>query len=327
MNLKKCSLLPIEYHMDSLPCCFELRITGFEKHHNPASYFTLAPEHRDCEKWYNEFIDKIIYNSGKKFLPIVRIGDGEFLLLLGDVPQDFRFSLIEKIKLKLVKIKWQFLLKGGISAYTVGHYHSGNYTFKECINARNELPQIIGDLSRKGILAPMTMFKVPTEPFAERYFSYFDRWLKKHSIIFTNDNYCPQYFIYSALTGSRRSELLLGRRILIINGAQEEKKQKIINGLIKEGVADVQWLHISLERSMFDIIDVTPYIGKVDLAIVGAGLGKFHIFAQLEELNVPCIDAGYIFEVWADNKNKFKRDFCASDEDWFSQNKISKARN
>ncbi len=310
--------------MDTLPCHFELRIPGFEKNHNPACYYTLAPEVRDCENWYNEFIDEIINSVGKKFLPIVRIGDGEFLLLLGDVPVDFRFSIIEKIKLYLVKIKWQFLLKGGISAKTVGQYHSGRYTLKECLIARNELPQIIRDLSTKGMLAPMTMFKVPTEPFAERYFPYFDSWLKKYSISLNNKNYCPQYFIYSALTGSRRSELLFGRRILIINGALGAKQHQIITGLKKEGVSEVHWLQISSDRSMFDIIDVTPYIGKVDFAFVGAGLGKFHIFAQLKDLEVPCIDAGYVFEVWSDEENKFKRDFCATDEDWFRRNQIGK---
>ena len=321
MTQKKSSLLPKEYNMTTLPSYFQLSIPGFKENQDPTSYYTLAPRKRDCEKWYNEFIDKIIEASGKKFLPIVRIGDGELLLLLGDVPLDFRFSFIKKIKLKLIKLKWKFLLKGGVSAQTVGHYHSGRYTFKECLDARNELPQIIKELSMKGILAPMTMFKAETEPFAERYFPYLDSWLKKYSINFNDNNYYPQYFIYSAFTGLRRSELIEGRRILIINGAQEEKQQQIINGLKKEGASEIHWLQISLDRSMFDIIDVKPYIGKVDLAFVGAGIGKFHIFTQLEKLNIPCIDSGYLFEVWADPNNKFKRDFCASDEDWDKLNK------
>ena len=67
---------------------------------------------------------------------------------------------------------------------------------------------------------------------------------------------------------------------------------------------------------MYDSIDVAPFCGKVDLALVGAGIGKMSIFLQMEELKVPCIDAGYVFEVWKDPNNKWKRVICASDNDW-----------
>ena len=36
----------------------------------------------------------------------------------------------------------------------------------------------------------------------------------------------------------------------------------------------------------------------------------------MEPLSVPCIDAGFIFEVWADPSSKWERDFCAPDEDY-----------
>ena len=67
---------------------------------------------------------------------------------------------------------------------------------------------------------------------------------------------------------------------------------------------------------MFDIINVQPYVGKVDLAFVGAGIAKPHILLQMRDLNVPCIDAGFVFEVWANPENKWKRPFCANDMDY-----------
>jgi hypothetical protein len=102
---------------------------------------------------------------------------------------------------------------------------------------------------------------------------------------------------------------------LVINGAQEEKKQKIIEGLKREGVSEVFWCSISLKRSLYDFIDIEPFVGKIDLAFVGAGIGKFNIFPQLERLNVPCIDAGFVFEIWIDPKNKWERPCCASNDD------------
>ena len=258
----------------------------------------------------------------KNFLPVVRIGDGELLLMLGEPPVDIRLSILQKIKIKMIKIKWKFLLGGGIAPQTVGHYHSGQYTHKECMDARIEIPQILKKLLKKGIVAPMTMYS--SEPFAERYFPALDKWLLKHKIKLDDKNYYPQYFIYSALNSERRSEIYKGRRILIINGAEGEKKDQIINGLKREGASEVYWCPISLKRSMFDKIDLKPFIGKVDLAFVGAGVGKFHIFPQLEKLKVPCIDAGFVFEVWANSDNKFKRPFCASDEDWKKIKELNK---
>ena len=36
----------------------------------------------------------------------------------------------------------------------------------------------------------------------------------------------------------------------------------------------------------------------------------------MEDLNVPCIDAGFVFKVWANPENKWKRPGCANDEDY-----------
>lgn len=318
MKQEGLTFLPKEYQMTALPFSVELVIEGFKEKHVPGQTYTLAPRQRACEKWHDEFINKIIEASGKIFLPIIRIGDGEFLLMLGEQPINKRFSLCQKLKLTIIKYKWNLLLNGGIAPNTVGHYHSGQYTRQECSNARIGIPPIVKKLLKKGILAPMTMYS--EEPFAEHYFPAFDKWLQRHQIELNEDNYYPQYFIYSALNSDRRSELLEGRRILIVNGAEGDKKKQIIDGLKREGVSEVYWCPISLQRSMYDIIDVKPYIGKVDLAFVGAGVGKFYIFPQLEELRIPCIDAGFVFEVWADPKNKFERPFCASDQDWKKRN-------
>ena len=67
---------------------------------------------------------------------------------------------------------------------------------------------------------------------------------------------------------------------------------------------------------MFDSIDVEKFKDEVDIVFVGAGIGKPNILVQLKVLNVPCIDLGYIFEVWADSSKKFDRAGCASDKDW-----------
>ena len=301
--------------METFPISMDFYIPGFLEKHLPGIEKTLALKNRDCGDWYNEFIDKCVNAIGKRFLPIYRMSDGEFLFVLGEQPLYIRLSLYEKTRISLSNLKAKIALKGGLGAFTQGHYHSGEYSKTEWDKARLEQPEQIKAISKKGILA-LHLSYVETKPFAERYWPELDKWIIKHRIVVNENNYYPFYFVYAMLTGPRRNELLEGRRLLVVNGARADKKQKIINGLKKEGVLKVEWCQISLKRSMFDKIDIKSYIGKVDLVIVGAGIAKPHILLQLEDLNVPCIDAGFVFEVWADPNNKWKRPCVASDEDY-----------
>ena len=47
----------------------------------------------------------------------------------------------------------------------------------------------------------------------------------------------------------------------------------------------------------------------------GAGIGKSRILRQLEPFNVPCIDAGYAFEVWAAPDRQWDRPYMTCDKD------------
>jgi len=314
-NKKKVKFeLPKVYQMDTFPASIDFPIPGFLKKYIPGNEKTLAIKSRESGEWYHEFIDKCIDACGKKYLPIYRMSDGEFLFLLGEQPMDIRLQLIKKIKYKLGDLKAKLFLNRGIVARTQGHYHSGEYSSDEWEKARFEQPLLIKKISEKGILA-IHLNYVP-EPFGERYWPKLDNWFDKHRILINDNNYYPFYFVYAMLTGARRGELLNNRRILVVNGAQGKKKQQIIDGLKREGVSEVHWCSISLKRSLYDIINMKPYIGKIDLALIGAGIGKSAILTQMEPLNVPCIDAGFVFEVWADPKNKWERSYCASDDDY-----------
>ena len=306
--------LPKEYQMQVLPESIDFVIPGFKRDYVPGSVKTLALRKRDSEQWFDEFVDRLINASGRKFLPVCRMSDGEFLFLLGEQPLDIRLSFVQKLRQKLSRFKWQLLLGGGLAPHTVGHYHSGEYTAEEWSKARMEYPQMMRKISQKGIIA--WHLNYTNVPFQERYFPALAVWLQENDIVLSDDNYYPFYFVYALFAGPRRGELLKDRRVLVVNGAQGEHRRKIIEGLMREGVSEVFWCSISLKRSLYDSVDMCSFVGKVDLALVGAGIGKANILLQMEPLNVPCIDAGYIFEVWADPKNKWDRVICASDEDW-----------
>jgi hypothetical protein len=308
--------LPSIYRMSLFPEDIDFDIPGFKKHYVAGGRNTLAIRNRDCAQWYYEMIDRVIDSCGRSFLPICRLSDGEFLFLLGRQPEDIRvkYSLLKRAKNFLADLKWKILLRGGLGPFTQGHYHSGRYSGKEWDKAIIDQPKLIKRISESGILALHLNYE--SKPFAEKYFPALNEWLFKNKIEITDKNYYPFYFVYALLTGHRRAELFKGRRVLVVNGATGDKRRKIIKGLMNEGVEEVFWCEISLDRSLYDKIYIERYIGQIDFVLVGAGIGKASILLQLEQLQVPCIDAGFVFEIWADNENKYKRSYCATDDCW-----------
>jgi hypothetical protein len=306
-------MLPNDYKMTLFDFDISFTIPGF-KYKSTIYDRSLSLTNQNSEDWYNDFIDKVVSSIGKKYLPICRVSDGEFLFFLGKQPLDIRYSILKKIKLTLSNFKSFLILRGGIGPFTNGHYHSGEYTREECSEARKIYPELLKYISEKGILALHLSYS--NVPFHENYFPALNNWILKHSIKITPQNYYSFYFVYAMLTGLRKNEIFNNRKILVVNGAIGEKKDKIIAGIYKEGAHEVYWIPITLKKSLYDKLDINDYIGKVDLVFVGAGIGKPNILIQLEKLNVPCIDAGYVFEIWANPINKFKRAFCANDDDW-----------
>jgi hypothetical protein len=115
--------------------------------------------------------------------------------------------------------------------------------------------------------------------------------------------------VYAALTGERSRELLAGR-VLVVHGADGRKRDRIERGLLAAGASDVLWHPISTSGSLHDVVDVDSFIGRVDLALIGAGVGKLAVLTQMTPLAVPCIDAGFVFELWADPSLAGQRPFC-----------------
>jgi len=302
--------LPAAYQI--LPESIDFVISGFSRWSPPGSQ-TLSLTKRDCGEWYNQFIDRLIGAMGKEYLPVCRMSDGEFLFALGQQPADIRAPLILRVTGALLSsVKKHFCCHGnGFEAESLGHYQSGTYTRSEWDAAQKLYPELIKHISEKGILAPHLSYG--KKPFQEHYFPAFRKWLDMHTVVLTDSNYIPFYFVYAALTGPRKQEIFAGRRVLVVNSAKGEKRSAIERGLLREGVKIVSWCDISACRSMYDVIDISRFKEQVDFALVGAGVGKPKILVQMESLQVPCIDAGYVFEVWANSANAAYRPFCSPD--------------
>jgi hypothetical protein len=297
--------LPKKYQI--LPFSIEFSIPNFNRYKSDYDR-TLALVEKDCEVWFNEFIDLVKKSITRKYLPICRLSDGEFLFLCG--PQKrysssfflrFLYSINHLLKTRIQKRDFE--------AKTKYIYHSGKYTQAERANSLNDYIDNLREISLKGVLA--FHFSYGKKPFQEHYFPELKEIISKNNI--SLKNYYPFYFVYAMLLGPKFKELFSGKRILLVHSADDSKKERIEKTLHSSGVLSISWIKISSNRSLYDKICVSDFLGKVDVAFIGAGIGKPNILMQMEVLNVPCIDAGYAFEVWDNRENVKHRAFCEPD--------------
>jgi hypothetical protein len=301
---------PLGPDFSVLPVSIPLHVRGFESQCPPGA-LTFAVEERDCASWFDEFVERLIRARAKHFLPVCRMSDGEFLFAVGPQPANPGASIRARVAARVEMVS-AAVLRRPFRAGAAGFYHSGHYSRDEWERGRVRFADGIRFVSQQGILAMHLSYG--STPFQERYFPALRHWLSRESIHIHASNYVPFYFVYAALTGARRAEII-GGRVLVINGADGAKRRRITEGLLREGSTQVLWHAISPRRALFDVIDVRPYVGKVDVVLLGAGVGKPNVLLQLESLGVPCIDAGYVFEVWADPGSARLRPFCSPDSE------------
>lgn len=302
--------LPRRYHV--LPHSIPFTVPGFEEQIGP-NVRTFTPKPIDCEQWFEQFACRIEATIGREFLPVCRMSDGELTFLLGHQPPSHRLPFVKRSMLfaKWLGIGLKGFLGNGFRADTAYGVSSGQYSKAEWRGMRGRYEQDIAKLSQKGILALHLSYT--DRPFQESFFPPLKTFFRKAGISLSFQNYCPFYFVYALLVGPRRKAIFEGKHVLIVHSADGDKRQRISESLRREGVASIHWIPISRNKSLFDKLSLDD-IPSPDLALVGAGVGKPNILLQLAPLGVPCIDAGYIFEVWDNPQNVLKRPMTGSDE-------------
>ncbi|MCX7113656.1 MAG: hypothetical protein NTX45_26945 [Proteobacteria bacterium] len=304
------SKLPCQYHV--LPHTAPFHIPGFKNNYRVGN-MTFSPGEMDTEEWFEIFTERVLASVGNAYLPICRLSDGEFTVLLGQQPW-YMLGPVSKRLRHWVGYLYRKLFTRRFKAATWVGVSSGDYSHREIQEFRNRYTELLLQIAGKGMLAMHLSYG--QFPFQEQFFPALKKWLDRNGLVLTYENYTPFYFVYALLTGPKRHALFQGRRVLLVNGADREKQQRIEQSLFREGVSSVDWCPISRDRSFYDQIDTTPWQNKVDLVLVGAGVGKPNILLQLQPLNVPVIDAGFVFEVWADPDRRWHRPVCVPDDEY-----------
>ena len=303
--------LPSAYRV--LPYAIDLKLNGFTNC-DVYNLRTFAPYPIVCVKWFEEFRDRVTTAIGQSYLPVCRLADGEFLFMLGFQPPTLRYGWRYPflfVQWLMAKYRPRKRLRAGGTHQTKPLYASGTYSSTELVQIKRTYGKILQQVAQRGVIAADLSFCAV--PFQDHFFPALRRWFNDHRISLTERNYVPFYFVYALLTGPDRHHVLCGRRVLVIHSATGPKQDAIKSSLIREGAKEVLWHAISTSRSLYDVIPVEQFVGAVDLCVFGAGIGKPAILAQLEPLGVPCIDAGYVMEVWADPSVAQSRIFTQPD--------------
>jgi hypothetical protein len=304
--------LPLPYRI--LPHSIPLQVPGFRMQARPTDR-VLAPEACDSESWFNAFADRVAAAVGRRFLPVCRMSDGEFFFLFGRQPPSLRLPPALRFRRRIRQTLGS--LRGamrGFHASTASNVSSGDFSSAEWRRHRPLLAKDYLSILASGVLGIHLSYG--ETPFQEQYFPAIARWLVQAGRKLTLDNYVPFYFVYALLRGPRIRAMVDSRRLLVVHSAAGAKRDAITQSLTTLGAQSVSWLTISPTRSFADTLDLASVTNAPDICFVGAGIGKASILRQLEPLGVPCIDAGYVFEVWANADRQWDRPYMTPDEEF-----------
>jgi len=290
----------------------------------PESHTQLMLTNKRYQETFDEFFDTIMNGIERKiFIPVYRMADGEFKFVNKRLLNDYTKSEILvsfKSKIKyFIKNNYMYGRRIKVNKFEIlknifdpGYQivaHGEGYTRKEILHLKGLFPKWLKNVSENGKLA-LHFVKRENKLVYEEAIYKFMAWIDNNKIDINEKNYLPFYHVYAIVNGKRRTYLFKNRKILIVTNYDLKKKKLIEKYLYnKENVSKVSFIKISSNKSLIDRIDASQYIGKIDLALIGAGIGSINILLQLESLSVPCLDIGYALECMANDNLRKDRMF------------------
>ncbi len=277
-----------------------------------------------------EIFKKLLFkNIGKKFFPVMRISDGEMLLLTSFQNESRRSKNLKRIFVFFKNIIKYFIYKDDkvISSHIFGNFDhktgtSETYMFsrkkftnKELNNIKSKFLSQIDFISKFGILGIHYSYS-NTPSIVEKYWLKFNQILKKYPILLNKNNCFPFYFIYMFLSEQETLGKAINKNnVLCISSAEGDKRENILNKIKSFKPKKTSWIKIPTSKTFFFNFNFdNNFDKKFDIIFLAAGTGKSNIIKQLQVFNCPIIDCGYIFEVWNDESLKYNRVGCVVDD-------------
>jgi hypothetical protein len=121
-------------------------------------------------------------------------------------------------------------------------------------------------------------------------------------------NYAPFYFVYALLVNPAFMERLGGCNVALITSVKNKNMGSILKALDDMGVRNVSCHEIpssGVAHGAFDLrLD-----RKIDVALVGAGIGSPLVLARLQAESCVAIDSGFVFHLWDGTFDRYERLF------------------
>lgn len=233
--------------------------------------------------WFYSFRQRAIDSIGNHYFPIYRMADGEYRFLMGRRFNRYRRPLLKEcLSYSVDKLGLRNENKWSTS-------WGESYSPESSNMLKAKYIKDVREISRQGCLA-MYINNNGLNAFVE-YNNVLVSYLEKQHILLHPQNYVPFHFPCQLLTAKDWHPFYKGRDILIATGLTETKKKKIERTLKMLSVNSVQFLEISANQSMNDVVDISN-VKPVDVCFVGAGIGASNILLQLESLQTLTLDIG-----------------------------------
>ncbi len=288
----------------------DLQLPGFKGTVRPGAISHRALDNEETAVWFARFVERVVDSIGHAHLPVYRMADGEFIFCVGPRPE-------------LGAVGSPFW----VDALHVARYvqrravqrpHGVETCWGEFYTARDRralMPHFVRCVVRIATQGCLALCFTQTQTrFAEQYFAPMCRWLERHHVPITRENYFPFFFVYALLCGPERFRLLRGRKVLIVTSAAEAKREAIRRTLGTLGARDVAFLPISRTRSPADVLNLSGVPWLPDVVLVAAGIGAASVLDQLAPFRTVCLDAGICVEALAD-PSKRERIFMVPDDE------------
>jgi hypothetical protein len=266
----------------------------------------------DCRDGYRRFADDVLAAADeRRFLPVYRMGDGEFSFALGTPAE--RLPL-RRLRPRQVARRVLDVLTGRRGGHRSGSpgYGWEVYSPRE---RRALLERYAADLrfvAERGYLA----LALADTPLYAAWIPEILDWLDARGVPLHAGNYQHAYAVYALMHGPDRERLLRGRRVLVVNHDDAARRAAIAEALAGAGAAETRFLPISRGRAMLERLDPRGAGGPVDLALVGAGVGAANVLRQLEPLGVPALDVGFALDIMAQPELRWRRPYCVADAEF-----------
>lgn len=288
----------------------DLTIPGFEKVAKEECVRQLAPRVLSPGEWFEKFKRRL--SEGKGYTPVYRMSDGEFIFVCGWRPYSWR--QLGRYPALVLRSWAKSLLRRRTDQFSSGSkgYGFEAYSQEEWQKAKSDYAVRVQRIAADGILAVNFVYHLH---FPQQYAGPMCNWMEENSIRLTEANYYPFYFIYAHFLGVGALTAYRGRRILVITSDEDGTKEVgIRKTLIRLGALSVAFIPISRSKAMFDRIDISG-VGKVDLVLIGAGVGAVNILEQVRPLDAVSVDVGYVLDcLWKPRDFVGRRAFTSPDE-------------